>query len=123
MKLTHHQAPITHNITGHGLGFIQVNGEPIRVSMAISAHQKIIPWGSSFEQLTEDHFAQLLTLEPELVIFGSGQTFRFPHPRLIRHLTQAQIGVETMDNAAACRTYQVLTNEDRRVVLAAVLTI
>lgn len=123
MKLTHHQTPITHNITGHGPGFIQVNGEPIRVSMAISAHRKIIPWGSSFDQLTEEHFAQLLTLEPELVIFGSGPVFRFPHPRLIRLLTQEQIGVETMDNAAACRTYQVLTSEDRRVVLAAVLTV
>ena len=123
MKLTHQQAPITHNITGHGLGFIQVNGEPIRVSMAISAHQKIIPWGGSFEQLSEDHFAQLLSLEPEVVIFGSGPVFRFPHPRLIRLLTQVRIGVETMDNAAACRTYQVLTSEDRKVVLAAILTV
>lgn len=75
---------------------------------------------SRFEDLTEEHFRQLLLLKPELVIFGSGPRLRFVKPALLRPLIQAGIGVETMDTPAACRTYNVLASEGR-VVAAALL--
>ena len=65
-----------------------------------------------------DHFARIAALEPELVIFGSGARLRFPAPALLRPLIDAGIGVETMDTAAACRTYNVLLAEGRSVVAA-----
>jgi hypothetical protein len=68
------------------------------------------PWNAeSFESLAADHFARIAALEPELVIFGSGARLRFPAPALLRPLIDAGIGVETMDTAAACRTYNVLS--------------
>ena len=58
---------------------------------------------------------------PELVIFGSGARLRFPAPGLLRDLIERRIGVETMDTAAACRTYNVLASEGRSVVAALLL--
>ncbi len=57
----------------------------------------------------------------ELVIFGSGNRIRFPQPAWLSPLMQRRIGLETMDTAAACRTYNILAGEGRNVVLAALL--
>ena len=57
-------------------------------------------------------------MKPELVLFGSGTRLRFPHPSLVRPLIERRIGVETMDSAAACRTYNVLLGEGRAVIAA-----
>lgn len=54
-------------------------------------------------------------------MFGAGARLRFPHPRLTAALTNAGIGVEVMDTGAACRTYNVLLSEDRRVLAAVLL--
>ena len=52
------------------------------------------------------------------MIFGSGSRIRFVKPALMRPLIDARIGIETMDTAAACRTYNVLLSEAREVVAA-----
>ena len=56
-----------------------------------------------------------------LVLFGSGRRLRFPRPEWLRPLIERRIGVETMDTAAACRTYNVLGGEGRLVVAALLL--
>jgi uncharacterized protein len=53
-----------------------------------------------------------------LVIFGSGHRIRFPKVQWLRGLVQARVGLEAMDTAAACRTYNVLASERRSVVAA-----
>ena len=83
----------------------------------------IVPWhAAGFEALGPEHFAQLVALRPELVVFGSGPRLRFPAPALLRPLIDAGIGFETMDTAAACRTYNVLFAEGRSVVAALVFS-
>ena len=62
--------------------------------------------------------AGVLALEPDLVIFGSGARLRFISAALYRCLIEARVGFETMDTAAACRTYNVLAAEGRSVVAA-----
>ena len=82
----------------------------------------VLPWEApSIESLTPGHFEQILALEPEVVIFGSGPRLRFVKPVLLRALIDRRIGVETMDTAAACRTYNVLVSERRSVVAALLL--
>lgn len=76
---------------------------------------------TSFENLAQTHFDQLKALEPELVLFGSGQRFQFPDPALTQNLIAANIGLESMDTAAACRTYNILVLEGRNVVAALLL--
>jgi uncharacterized protein len=86
----------------------------------------LVPWQGAaqawpvgrLEDLTAAHFEQLLSLNPEVVIFGSGTRLRCVAPGLQRALIERRIGVETMDTAAACRTFNVLTSEGRTVAAA-----
>ena len=73
---------------------------------------------SSMAELTEADFQKMADLNPELVLFGSGSRLKFPSPALLRPLMAKGIGIETMDTAAACRTFNVLSGEGRRVVAA-----
>jgi uncharacterized protein len=105
--------------------------EPTRVWIGAAGfdHSVLVPWSGTvlrwdagrFESLQAAHFEQMLALEPELVIFGSGARLRFPSPALTRALIEQRIGIETMDTAAACRTYNVLASEGRRVLAALLL--
>ena len=76
-------------------------------------------WGAlSAETLTDEHLRSLLAQRPELVIYGSGARLRFLPAPVFRPLIDAGVGMETMDTAAACRTYNILASEGRRVVAA-----
>lgn len=89
----------------------------------------LVPWQGEvqawtperIDQLQAAHFEQVLALRPELVIFGSGTRHRFIAPALVRCLIEQRIGVEMMDTAAACRTYNVLASEGRTVLAALLL--
>jgi len=75
----------------------------------------------SIPDLTSDHLAQCAALQPEVVIIGTGKTQIFPPGHFAVSLQKQGIGVEIMANDAACRTFNVLLSEDRRVVLALML--
>jgi uncharacterized protein len=121
--LKFHLATAAGNIvTGIGPGWLRVNAETHRQSLLLAPDAILTPWAASgFAGLTEGDFASLLDLAPAVVVFGSGATLRFPHPRLTRVLSDAGIGVEIMDTAAACRTYNVLATEGRRVAAALII--
>ena len=74
-----------------------------------------------FDTLSEQDFESIQALTPEIVLLGTGARQRFPHPRLYRALTDAGIGVEIMDSAAAARTYNIIAAEGRRVAAALIL--
>jgi uncharacterized protein len=101
---------------------VSVNGVAHTKSIVIPWVGDVGPWGSAgFEALTADDFERLAALSPELIIFGSGKRIRFVPPLLLRGLMARRIGIETMDTAAACRTYNVLAGESRKVVAALLL--
>jgi uncharacterized protein len=126
MKL-HADTPHTLAITALGDGWIAVNGERRSTSVVLTAGGEQRDWPCRrTEDLSEAHFRSLIEdvpppALPELVIFGSGAQLRFVHPRLLSSLIQRGIGVETMDTAAACRTYNILAAEGRRVTAALLL--
>jgi len=104
--------------TGYGPGYVSINGERHERSL-ILLPDRIVAWPvSAFEALTEADFELLAGLQLEVVLLGTGQRLRFPSPPLTRLLVQARIGVEVMDTAAACRTYNILLAEQRRVAAA-----
>ena len=74
---------------------------------------------TAFEALRPEDFEAVLALRPEIVLLGTGRRQRFPRPHLTAALARGGIGVEVMDTAAACRTYNILMSEGRRVLLAA----
>lgn len=118
MKL-HASGPTSLNtFTGYGRGFVLVNGVRHESGLIVTP-DALLPWNvADFSLLSADAFEQLARLEPEVVLLGTGETLRFPHPSLTRVLAQARIGVEVMDLRAACRTYNILMAEERRVAAA-----
>lgn len=110
-------------ITGYGERHILINGLRYDASLAVLPDQIIDTWGQGgFGGLSSADFEQFLPLKPEIVLIGTGAAQRFPHPSLLRPLIEARIGYEVMDLGAACRTYNVLTAEGRRVLAALLLT-
>ena len=121
MKL-HLAGPSARNlITGYGAGYVMVNGAR-RDENLIVLPDRILAWNAqSFESLgaEQDHFE----IEPHELdeMLGTGATLRFPNPQVIRPLVEARIGFEAMDAQAACRTYNILASEERRVAAALLL--
>lgn len=124
MKL-HADKPDVQTITAYGKDWVAVDGQRHQTSLMLSSRGPLVPWDCSrFDALTGEHFNRLLQLSadlPELVVFGSGARLRFVRPALLQGLMERRIGVETMDTAAACRTYNILAGEGRRVAVALLL--
>ena len=107
------------SISGYGLGWIGIGNEKISTSIVLGSRGERFDWAcDQFDKLTEAHFAQLAALGTELIIFGSGNKIQFPRPDWIVSLISRQIGIETMDVHAACRTYNILAGEGRHVAVA-----
>jgi uncharacterized protein len=106
-------------INSYGPGWVEVGNERLVTSFVLTSTGERFDWKCNhFEDLTPEHFDLLAKLQTELVIFGSGNRLRFPAAELTIALINQQIGLETMDTQAACRTYNVLAGEGRRVALA-----
>ena len=118
MKL-HASAPTALNtFSGYGEGYVLVNGQRHESNMIVLP-DRLLPWGAaSFEALAETDFQVFLELNLEILLLGTGAKQRFPHPRLTQALARKRIGVEVMDLQAACRTYNILMAEERRVAAA-----
>ena len=119
MKLQAERMEGSNAISRHGPDGVAINGVEHTQSVVVPWVGEVLIWdAANFDALTVAHFERLAALKPELVIFGSGARLRFAKPHLLKPLFDARIGVETMDSAAACRTYNVLLAESRAVVAA-----
>lgn len=106
-------------IRAYGPGRINVSDTLLSKSFILAPTQVLEDWPPQrFEDLTAAHFEAALALEPEILIVGTGAAQRFLPGELLATLSKGGIGVEVMDTAAACRTYNILLSEDRKVVAA-----
>ena len=118
MKFELSGAPGLNTFTGYGEGYVLVNGERHEASVIVLA-ERIEAWSvGGVDELTEAHVQQLAELGADIVLLGTGASLRFPHPRLARALARAGIGLEVMDTQAACRTFNILVAEERKVAAA-----
>ncbi len=118
MKLHRSTPSSAQTITAYGDGYVRVNGERRDASAVVTA-ERIVEWENrTFDALTREDFAFLAGLGLEIVLLGTGARQRFPNPRLTQPLAQAGVGLEVMDLKAACRTYNILVAEERKVGLA-----
>ena len=122
MKLQPDQSD-AQTISGYGPGWVAVGPEKITHNVVLGSHGERMAWAGSFEELGPEHFAALGEMKVEVVIFGSGRRIRFPKPAWVAALAARRIGVETMDTAAACRTYNILAQEGRDVAVALLLDV
>ncbi|WP_310643453.1 Mth938-like domain-containing protein [Limnohabitans sp.] len=109
----------TLSVTGYGPGWLAIQGEKVQHSVLITSAGVRVDWQCTrFDDLGPEHFAQLAALDVELVIFGSGDRLRFAKPEWLIAFMHKRIGIETMDTQAACRTYNILAGEGRKVAAA-----
>lgn len=108
--------------TGYGDGYVAINGERRSTSMIVLPSEPVEAWAPAcFNDLAAAHFVALAARELEIVLLGTGARLRFPRPEVVRPLIEARIGVEVMDVLAACRTYNILVSEGRKVAAALLL--
>lgn len=106
-------------IRSYAFGRITVNQDIYSTSLIITPERIVADWRPQrFTDLIVSDFDTIRNLQPEVVLLGTGVRLLFPAPELIRPLVSAQIGFEVMDTGAACRTYNVLMGEGRRVAAA-----
>ncbi len=123
MKLHATVVPSSNTFNAYGDGYVEVNAVRFERSIVVVPDRPVLDWPvTDFASLSADAFRFIADLDPELVVFGTGSKLRFPHPRLLAPLIDRGIGVETMDVFAACRTYNILMAEGRRVAAALLLT-
>ena len=102
----------------HGSGYVAVNGVRYERSVLVTP-ASIEEWTvSGFETLSTADFEPVLAVQPDVLILGTGSRIRFPGRGLTRALAAAGVGLEVMDNGAACRTYNIVAAEGRRVAAA-----
>ena len=119
MKLHPDRNNALNTVTAYGNGWFEINRVRHEGAVLLMPEGEVRRWDvSSYEGLTGADFEALLALGAEVVLLGTGSRHRHPHPRLTAALARAGIGVEVMDSHAACRTYNILMGEGRRVLAA-----
>lgn len=124
MKLHSTQTQHYQTVTAYDDEGVEINAIRFSYSLVVLPEAAPTPWpAASFDSLSNAHFEQIHATSPDVVILGTGARQRFVHPRLISSLTERRIGVECMDNQAACRTYNILMAEGRKVALALIFDV
>lgn len=119
MKL-HLQRPGDQNqITSYAPGELRINDNPYSRSLVVAPHWMQVDWApQTFEDLQPSNFETIIQHKPEIVLLGTGRRLRFPAATILRDLGATGSGIEIMDTASACRTYNILMGEDRDIVAA-----
>jgi uncharacterized protein len=107
--------------SGYGADYVSVNNVRHETSVVVTP-ESVTEWNAvRVDTLTAANFGFIADLNPEIVLLGTGATQRFPPPELARALAVSGVGLEVMDSRAACRTYNILATEGRKVVAAILL--
>jgi uncharacterized protein len=119
LKLHLESAGALNTFTGYGEGYVMVNGRRFEKTVVVLPGRIVDDWRAGrFDELAPEHFEALAGLGCEIVLLGTGAKLRFPRAEIIAPLVRAGIGVEVMDLQAACRTYNILMAEERKVAAA-----
>ena len=119
MQLNKENHPQRYQIRRYETGAITVNEDCYRHSLVICADKLIAPWRpESLENIRPTDWEAILEWQPEILLLGTGTRFIMAKDSLLACLINAQIGVECMDTAAACRQFIALSADDRKVAAA-----
>ena len=123
MKFTLETTSRVNLIRGYSAQEIRIGEQRLQTSCIVSADNLITEWPpKTFAELAPEHLEAILALKPELVLLGTGATQRFPPAPIRSGFTAKGVGLEVMDLGAACRTFNILVQEERRVVAALFLS-
>lgn len=122
MKLSEDTIPGAQVINSYDENSITVNEQNHTHSLIISNFQLIPHWPvNNIQQLSNQTLQTIIELEPEVIIIGTGKTIQFPRPENYSAVINLGIGIEFMDLGAACRTYNILLSENRKIAAGIIL--
>jgi uncharacterized protein len=117
MKLTRDARSDVNVVRGYGQGAVQIGERVVSTHCIVSADTLITSFSvGSAAELAASHLEPIFALNPEVVLLGTGSKQSFPTAEVRQAFAARGIGLEAMDLGAACRTYNVLVQEERRVV-------
>jgi uncharacterized protein len=123
MKFTLESSSQVNLVRGYSSQEIRIGEKRLHASCIVAADALIADWEpSSFAELAPEHLEAVLALKPEVVLLGTGPTQRFPAAAIRAMLASRGVGLEVMGLGAACRTFNILVQEERRVAAALFLS-
>lgn len=122
MKFTEHRDSNLKAVKSYQKGQVRINADEYTDSLFLTQTEVFEKWEiTHISQLDESRLQPILDQKPEVIILGTGETQIFPDMSLFAHCRKFGAGLEVMANDAACRTFNILTTEDRPVILALVI--
>lgn len=119
MKMALDTASGVNVVKSYEPGVVQIRDQRFTKSLVVLPDKVLTEWPPKLaSELRPTHFSEIIGQRPEVLIIGTGESQVFPDPAALMTLMDMGIGYEVMDNAAACRTYNILVSEDRRTALA-----
>lgn len=108
-----------HHIGSYSAGTVVISEQHYNTSLIVSPDRIITDWEPvSYRDLDAAHLDTVVSLQPEIVVIGTGSVLRFPSTDVLQPLLEREIGYEIMDTGAACRSYNILVSEGRWVIAA-----
>ena len=109
-------------ITGYDLNWVEVNQERHHSSLIVTPNQLLLEWPvKSIKDIKENSFEAIESLNVEIILLGTGNIQEHLEPKMLEFFSKKNMAVECMNNQSACRTYNILANEERKVLLALML--
>jgi uncharacterized protein len=122
MNITQEFGNASYVIRGYQSSAVIVNETSFTRSLIVMPQSLHTDWEpQSLEDLKESHLEQVAALGPDLVLLGTGKRLQFPDRAVQKFFLQRNIGIEFMDTAAACRTYNILMAEGRNIACVLLL--
>lgn len=122
MKFSLDTSEVQFRIDAYTADSVRVSGRNYNDSLIVTPEQIIPHWQPApISELALHDIEQVISLGLQVLLLGTGRTLLFPPPLLMAGLAAKGIGLEVMDTAAACRTYNILAAEGRRVGAALII--
>lgn len=122
MRFAEDKTAARYRIEAYAPGQVTINEAVFTRSLVVTPGRILLDWQpQSFDELQAGHLILVADLAPEIILLGTGARLRFPDPAVAAPLIDSGIGLEVMDTAAACRTYNILVSEDRQVAAALII--
>jgi uncharacterized protein len=117
MKLHQDSNATLNMVTAYSDTYLEINRQRFAHAVVLWPQGEVLAWGpTDFDQISAESLAGLAEQFPEVVLLGTGAKQRFLPPSVSAALSEKRIGIEAMTTAAACRTYNILVSEGRKVV-------
>jgi uncharacterized protein len=109
-------------ITGYDLNWVEINQERHQTSFIMTPNKLFLKWPvKNIKDINENSFEAIDSLNIEIILLGTGNIQEHLAPRLLEYFSKKNMAIECMNNQSACRTYNILANEERKVLLALML--